>query len=148
MIVWGYTGTQAGMSERQWDALIAEFEAGRPDEAHHGDCIGGDAEFHAMCIHFGVPHIVIHPPSDPKKRAFCADRQAVQTEEVGVKVTLLPERPYLDRNHDVVDAVGRPDVTGRMFAAPKEMEEQVRSGTWATWRYSKKRGVPTTLLER
>jgi len=47
---------------------------------------------------------------------------------------VLPSEEYLVRNHDIVDAVDK------MYAFPKEIEEQWRgSGTWATIRYAKKK---------
>jgi len=42
-----------------------------------------------------------------------------------------PAKPYLERNHDIVDA------TDYLIFAPKTRHEQLRSGTWATYRYAK-----------
>ena len=50
--------------------------------------------------------VIIHPPEDPKLRAFC--KGAERTE---------PERPYLVRNHIIVDRCEM------LLAAPKELEE-------------------------
>jgi hypothetical protein len=99
----GFTGTSRGMTEAQRGAAAALRELGDVAEAHHGDCVGADAEFHALCQNLGIP-VVIHPPSDPKKRAHCQGGQ------------VLPERPYLDRNRAIVDAG---DV---LLAAPAEQE--------------------------
>jgi hypothetical protein len=68
--------------------------------------------------------IVIHPPTDPKKRAFC--KGAAEIRE---------PKPYLDRNHDIVD-----EGSGLLIAAPFQEEEILRSGTWATVRYAWKIG--------
>jgi hypothetical protein len=59
----GFTGTSCGMTEFQREAVAAALrEVGDVGEAHHGDCLGADAEFHALCGELGTP-VVIHPPS-------------------------------------------------------------------------------------
>jgi hypothetical protein len=48
----GFTGTRHGMTPAQRHAvsqLIAELAAGAAFTAHHGDCVGADAEFHDLC---------------------------------------------------------------------------------------------------
>lgn len=115
----GFTGTQDGLKLAQLDTLYELVDQIGATEAHHGDCIGGDAIFHEICVEVGIP-VVIHPPEKSNKRQFC---------EGG---TILPSKPYLERNHDIVDEV---EV---MFVCPKTEEEQRRSGTWATWRYAMK----------
>jgi hypothetical protein len=125
----GFTGTQVGMSERQKKQLRLELTTAT--EFHHGDCIGADAEADEIARSMGIP-IIIHPPSDPKKRARCR--------QPGDKVhrTL----PYLDRNKMIVAS------TERLIAAPKAMEEELRSGTWSTVRYARKINHPVKLLRR
>lgn len=119
MIV-GFTGTQHGMSRPQAATLAAGlrllFTAG--DEFHHGDCVGADAEAHAIAAGIGF-RIVVHPPTNPSKRAWCE----------GV---IRPAKPYLVRNHDIVDE------TDVLIATPRELTEELRSGTWATIRYARK----------
>lgn len=125
----GYTGTQRGMNKRQSRRFIDGIVAMKPTEFHHGDCIGGDEEAHFLVREF-LPdcRIIIHPPDIDVKRAFCpAD-------------IVLPPKPYLDRNHDIVIAVDK------MFVTPFEMDEQLRSGTWATFRFTKKIGKPYKLI--
>lgn len=101
-------------------------------EIHHGDCIGADAEFHEICIKRWphALHVVLHPPLNPRKRAFCT--YSNQSE--------VPAKDYLERNREIVDAVDE------MIAGPKELEEQLRSGTWATVRYARKQKVTGGLL--
>ena len=42
----GFTGTRRGMtSDQQIRVTLLVAELG-PKEAHHGDCVGADAEFH------------------------------------------------------------------------------------------------------
>jgi hypothetical protein len=94
----------------------------------HGDCIGADADFHAIAVALGLP-VAVHPPDNSSKRAFCQ----------GATLVLDP-LPYLVRNHAIVDR------SDRMIAAPGERKEQLRSGTWATIRYARKQGKPLTVV--
>lgn len=122
----GFTGTQRGMSAAQRAELRAQLVGAT--ELHHGDCIGADAEAHAIAQSLGI-RIVIHPPEISAKRAFCK----------GAAVTYLP-LPYLERNRHIVN------LTARLIAAPKTAEEELRSGTWATVRYARQRRRPVTIL--
>lgn len=118
----GFTGTQKGMTSIQKTKTDFIIETSKPEEAHHGDCIGSDETFNALCrIHtVHIPLILVcHPPLNPSKRAWT------------VNDITLPEKEYLERNHDIVDAVDT------LLATPKEMKEQLRSGTWATIRYAR-----------
>jgi hypothetical protein len=120
-VIVGFTGSRAGMTARQLARVREVLE--QATEAHHGDCVGGDAEVHAIAIELGVP-VVIHPPDKQKHRACC--QGAVRAE---------PERPYLRRNRDIVRACDL------LVAAPKESEEppvQRGQGTWSTVRYARK----------
>lgn len=123
----GFTGTRNGMSEQQKADIKEWLESSAPSEAHHGDCVGADAEFHEICEELGIS-IVIHPPSDPKLRAFC------------FALYNKPEKPYLDRNRDIVDAV---DV---MLATPASVKKS-RGGTWYTINYSLKSGKSTVVFD-
>ena len=115
----GFTGTQQGMTDIQKLRLRTILQASQGTEFHHGDCMGADAEAHDIALELGlIP--VIHPPKNPSKRAFKP------------ATTILPPKEYLDRNHNIVDG------TQLLVACPKETEEQLRSGTWATIRYAKK----------
>lgn len=118
----GFTGTQRGMTPSQI-AFITESltDLESVSSAHHGDCVGADAEFHSICRSLGFD-ITLHPLKVDSKRAFCE----------GATATKAP-RDYLDRNHDIVDACDQ------IFCAPSGMTEKVRSGTWATVRYARKK---------
>lgn len=125
----GFTGTQDGMTEAQDEALDA-WLLSHDDIAwfHHGDCIGSDKQAHDAALGNGI-NIAIHPPSDSSKRAWCMGAREVRD-----------PKPYLDRNHDIVDEC---DV---LIATPKTFIEVLRSGTWATIRYALKRGKPVTII--
>ncbi len=132
----GFTGTQNGMTKSQAHELIEyllELHAMNDlCEFHHGDCIGADSHFHAIMMKF-LKHeacnlIYIHPPEDESKRAWCYSKH------------ILIPKPYIERNHDIVDAV---DI---LIAAPKERYEVLRSGTWATVRYARKTGKEVHVI--
>ena len=124
----GFTGTQTGMTHMQkrvFERLLHQFGC---TEFHHGDCIGADSDAHKIARTLAVPWIVIHPPTDPRKRAFC-------------KANLVrPEKAYILRNHDIVND------TDTLIATPKEDTEQLRSGTWATIRYANKTGKRVIII--
>jgi hypothetical protein len=50
--------------------------------------------------------------------------------------------PYLTRDYKIVDDVDY------MFGAPLQDNEIIRSGTWTTIRYSRKKNKLLTILER
>ncbi len=125
----GFTGTQKGMTPQQIQAVQDLILKLKPAVARHGDCVGADAQFHeAVQEHLPDALILIHPPQITNKRAFC--RGAVA----------LPAKAYLERNHDIVDAVSH------MLATPAEFEEIQRSGTWATIRYARKQNKPLMIV--
>jgi len=115
----GFTGTRAGMTEIQKKSLIYWLNENKNniEEVAHGDCIGCDKEFHTICEDFKFP-IFIHPPTNPKNRAFCDSPN------------ILPEFDYLVRNIHIVDCC---DV---LLATPRNMYEEIRSGTWHAIRYA------------
>lgn len=120
----GFTGTQRGMTDTQ-RTRVAELLK-RASEFHHGDCVGADAQAHELALALKIP-IVIHPPENPNKRAWC---------QGGL---VLPPKPYLERNQDIVDQ------TEILIATPFEAET-LRSGTWATVRYARRRGIPIWIV--
>lgn len=140
----GFTGTQRGMTAPQQIALAAWLteRAETLVEAHHGDCVGADEQFDDLLELLGV-RTVIHPPTINTKRAWCARLWATRlkfgemtggTAPHRKTVIELPPRPYLARNRDIAKA------SSALVAAPGEMVEQLRSGTWATVRCMRKLG--------
>ena len=131
----GFTGTSdlSGVdSERHENLVLVFHELKRKGftVVHHGDCVGADQLCHDSALEVGLK-IVIHPPKDPKKRAFCtADADEVR-EEFG----------YIARNHHIVNE------TQVLVAMPKIIgKEELRSGTWATVRYARKVGRLITYV--
>jgi len=118
----GFTGTRKGLSVKQKEVLLNFLSRISFSEVHHGDCIGADEQFHYLIRRF-FPYvrIVIHPPRNPKYRAFCKGD------------IILPEKDYLVRNKDIVNS------SDIIIACPKENHEIQRSGTWMTIRYARKK---------
>lgn len=100
----------------------------------HGDCIHADTEAHYIALKLGY-NIVVHPPTDSSKASGLGTKPVEQA----IILRELP-RPYLERNHDIVD---NSDI---LIACPKENTEQLRSGTWATVRWARKKGKQVYLI--
>lgn len=96
----------------------------------HGDCIGADKEFHDIAVKLGLSKTIGKRPCNIKnKRAF--------TEE---GTWLAEPEPPLDRNKKIVD-----DGT-LLIACPKKFVEELRSGTWATIRYARKKNKDIIII--
>lgn len=127
----GFTGTREGMTGDQYDTLEDKLRQLRSvskyKEAHHGDCVGADEQFHKLASEQEY-YMVIHPPEKEDYRAFCeADRP-------------LKTKDYITRNHNIVR------MTNVLIATPKTWKEEQRSGTWATIRYAMKIGKPVLII--
>jgi hypothetical protein len=130
MFVVGFTGTREGMSEQQQKRLRAWLFTRLPvHEFHHGDCVGAD--FEAACIADSLCiATVAHPSVHASLRAYHKSTRV-----------LTPKHP-IDRNYDIVDACSF------LLVAPRAQREELRSGTWMTFRYAKSIGRPREVLER
>lgn len=131
MIKIGITGTREGLTDEQYLTIVRNIEFLKDvEELHHGDCLGADAQV-AEIFDFHIPDVKIigHPPTKSYLRAYS-------------KVTdeFLPPKEFLDRNRDIVIA------SDIMYAFPKEMNEVLRSGTWATIRFAKKVKKPLIIF--
>lgn len=126
----GFTGTRHGCTVPQQLALEKCLRELTVTEAHHGDCVGADYQFHDLMTRLH-PYVEVtaHPATlGLHLRAFTS---AVHRE---------PAKPPLKRNRDIVDA------TDMLIGCPASMSEQLRSGTWATIRYARSKGKPVTLI--
>jgi hypothetical protein len=128
-MILGFTGTSQEVSQRQINWMAAMLDRLKPEELHHGDCVGADAMVHALAVSRGIP-VVIHPPLNPTKRAWC---------DTG-KVTLLHPKPYIIRNHDIVN------LCDELLAVPNA-REVIRAGEWATIRYARRIGRKTYIYD-
>jgi hypothetical protein len=124
----GVTGSRTGASPEQLSWLLSKLVDLRADVLHHGDCVGVDAQAHALALDLGL-RVVVHPPSDPKHRAYCEGGE------------LRPELPYLERDREIVRE------SQHLLALPAGSPRQ-RSGTWATVRYAQQAGITAEVLLR
>lgn len=138
------TATQKGASKKQlalftiwFQRLLDETYAnGEQLHFHHGDCIGGDKQCHDIVrsLHHKTTYayvrayVHVHPPKDGRLRAYCRGD------------FMHTPKPYLVRNHDMVD------VSSKLAVVPRTAEEELRSGTWATYRYAKKKGISIAMF--
>lgn len=115
------------MTLAQARALYRYLRGMECETLHHGDCIGSDETAHYIAKALGC-RIVIHPPSNPKKRARCEGDE------------MRGEKPYLNRNCDIVDE------SEYLVATPKERQEMVYSGTWSTVRHARRTKKPINVI--
>jgi hypothetical protein len=118
----GFTGTREGMSRDQARQLRWLLDALLDSHL-------ADGEFH-----YGT-HATV---------ALLADGEAAQiAAELGVKA-LVPHHAFhgqeLARNRRMVAQIDL------LVAAPLTDAEEQRSGTWATVRYARERGIPVVML--
>jgi hypothetical protein len=128
----GVTGTRRGLSELQHEKahgiLYHMSRALGYRFLHHGDCVGADLELDKMAKLMSLKTIC-HPPVNNRYRANTVGHALV-----------MPCRPYLERNHDIVAEV---EV---MLAFPGEQQEVLRSGTWATIRWAASKAVTCMIV--
>jgi len=86
----------------------------------HGDCVGGDHAAHKLALKLKY-RIQVHPPSNPKLRAFAKDYDVI-----------LDEQDYLVRNAAIVREANI------MIGLPETPDDRLRSGTWSTIRLTKR----------
>ena len=124
MVSIGFTGTQSGVSNDRLKKLrryLRDAKTRGYKYFHHGDCIGADEQAHIIAIDVGL-EVIVHPPKVNSKRAFVEDF-----------TQRYPAKDYIARNHDIVDE------SAILIAMPKDvLNEELRSGTWATVRYAKR----------
>lgn len=139
---YGFTGTKKGMTEKQKMAFLLFIDKHKwpqggegkeywLEEFHNGDCVGADAEaYNIVKTYFNMSDIgYIHPPKKTLFQAWVAP----------FKVRYTP-KDYIKRDRDIVDAS---DV---LIACPRVMWEELRSGTWTTIRYAKKKEKPVYMI--
>ncbi len=121
-MILGFTGTSEGCSKAQLqvlEELLEGFRSRGSDWMHNGDCVGADASAGLLWKDYGG-FVFLHPPTNTYKRAYIPYDMSEEP------------KPYLDRNRDIVS------MSDTLVATPKEMTEQLRSGTWATVRYARR----------
>lgn len=130
-----FTGTTKGPTGAQLEALWAWMvRLPGANELHHGMAEGADEAAHLVARDLGwrvVGYPGVNKRGEPAGRASLAEAPDV----------VLPERPYLKRNRDIVAGASV------LLAVPSGYTELGRgSGTWATVRYARQAGVPVVLF--
>jgi hypothetical protein len=125
----GFTGTREQITDAQKDWLATVFDQLQIDVLHHGACVGADAYAHSLAVERMIP-VVVHPPIKTKYLAA-----ECLLDMPGV--TILPAKPYLNRDRDIVGCCEG------LVALPKNKEPQLNTdyigGTWYTIRYAQER---------
>lgn len=133
----GYSGSRDGMAKPQvigifrhisYLFLTHDSDPGIEGvKAHHGDCIGGDYEFHTLATALNC-FTVAHPPKNESRRAYC------KADEI--------RRPknYADRDRDIATE------TAGLIAAPGSFAPVPHSGTWLTICLALQLGRPVTVI--
>ena len=123
------------MSEAQRAAVadLLAIDLKPVGELHHGDCVGADAQAHAIAGNLSIA-VIVHPPINPALRSWASKAAEYR-----------PPKEYLSRNVDIVD---ESDV---LIAAPYR-EDDVLSlgggGTWFTVRYARQLCKPIAIVYR
>lgn len=126
----GITGTREGLNKSQYDNFYDLIDGFKYIKCwRYGDCLGVDIQT-TLIVKDKYPCITIiqHPPILEKYRAF------------GPADVKFPPKPYGERDKDIVDNVDM------LIAIPKQDNEILRSGTWQTVRYAKKKEMPIIFI--
>lgn len=111
---------------------LAKFQVGANNfevDFVHGMCVGADEQAHkvAWALHYridGFPSNIAEKTMEVKREQFTYIHK--------------PQAPLV-RNRNIVEGATL------LIAAPRQRKEEQRSGTWATIRYARERGL-TTLM--
>lgn len=133
----GFTGTRNGMTAAQKGAVTRFLNATLSlpksnNEAHHGDCIGSDAEFHYLV--YDLARTVIHPgysannPTDDSKRAYCEGNE------------IRGPKNHFARNRDIIDE------TEMLLSTPPCKPLPSSGGTAYTIGYARKQRKPIVVI--
>jgi hypothetical protein len=139
-LIWGETGTRDGATRLQLASVGWLWSRYAITSLHDGDCVGVDAQLYQLARTFSVDEIVMHPPTNPKFRAFCGLSDDGSYIRDGV--TIEKTKPYFIRDRAMVDA------SGAMVACPKQYFElgKMTGGTWYTINYSRLHGKPLAVV--
>jgi len=132
MIV-GFTGTRKGMTQMQQDqlalALSCFYNPAGANELHVGGAAGADDEAWVAAEAAGYD-VHVHP---------CP---GVVRDDLQDGAVWHETFPPLERNRHIVAA------SDILVAAARTNTEEQRSGTWATVRYARDKGIPIVMLSR
>lgn len=124
---WGFTGSRTGWTDPQRAAVEELWDMVPPARLYHGDCIGSDFNAHRLALtnEPWYTAITIHPPIDPRYRAWCGGPAG--------RITVLPAFPYGERNLNIVLETKK-NKRRAVLATPNSFNPVPHSGTWMTIR--------------
>jgi len=131
----GFTGTRKAITKKQIETLLNTLRKYKIEEAHHGGCVGADSVFHLSIKNEDAKNIVVHPGDEEQYDTYSLKALG---EKPDWKV--LDTKPYLERNKDIVDC------SDLLIVMPSTFKEELRSGTWSTYRYAKKKGKEIIII--
>lgn len=135
----GFVGTRIGLNIEQKKSIIhildKAFKNTNTIIVLHGDCIGGDTEFHQICTEYNNLHkdkyieIHIYPTNITSMRAY---------NKANIVMPIM--RP-LDRNNAIMN---KADI---LIACPEDKNvEKMMSATWYTIRRARDANMPIYLF--
>lgn len=98
----------------------------------HGDCIGADAQ--AARIAKDIGYYLICLPGHPKDKTNTMFRAFTDFND-----EVREPKPFIARDHDIVNE-------SDLLVATPVGEEEIRSGTWTTIRYARKKKKPIEII--
>jgi len=129
-----FTGTKLGMTSAQRTTVLIvvrdHVRVGEWTHAIHGCCEKSDRDFHEIAWSLKLAR-ELHPGTE-EQRLWAVNHMDTQRDTVFP--VPLDANPQLTRNRTMVDR------GGILVAAPRQMHEVLRSGTWATIRYARNLG--------
>jgi len=131
----GFTGTRNFLTQVQMRWLYTFLDdvvkEGEVEEIHHGACTGADLEMHLAALERGIP-LVVHPPVK-------TNYLAVECITPTPGVTILPAKPYLTRDRDIVS------ICDGVLGMPSG-DESDGGGTWYTVNYAVRVLKPVVIV--
>lgn len=130
----GFTGTRNGMTPPQRASVRQVLlhhlvsNPGTSMRALHGDCVGADADFHALAREQGI-EVCCRPCTFDGMRARSGAPE------------LAPPKPPMQRNRDIVA-----DADLMIACPPNHTPIKRGSGTWATIGFAQRAGKPLTIV--
>jgi len=117
--------------------LLSQIKLDHPSailEFHFGLCIGADEQAAKIAKGLGF-YIIAHPGYSPRNREGRMFRSEFDGND-----EVREEKPFLKRDEDIVNEVDE------MIATPVSKEEEIRSGTWTTIRFARRRNRPIEIV--
>ena len=130
----GFTGTRKGLTPPQMEAVVKWFNSTGDVFTGflHGCAIGADA-WMAKFIRNQDRYIPLYAYP-------CNISDQTSHDAIKISDSVYEAEPPLKRNRTIVD------YCNTLLACPADMQEEQRSGTWATIRYARKSGKPIVIV--